>query len=237
MFNSPQRKASFWPSPLSLLLFGTVVTMMFVVLRKDLKAATHPTDEIREHYRTIKWWLLPHAIVLGPALLLGPLQFVDAFRQHHPVLHRRVGWIYICGVILGVPIGIWVEIFKYRSHMEGSTLRMVIGTTGFGIIFLVTTATALFYAIRRRFQIHRRWMVRSYAVATIFLQTRTVGEIPMLEKLLKWPSDLLESHGISDGWMYIGFSLLVAELVLRYQSHQRRERTAVSPPVSLVTGP
>jgi hypothetical protein len=207
--------------------------MMLVVLRMDLKRAINPADPIWDHYKSFKWWLLPHAIALGPALLLGPLQFVDAFRQRFPVWHRRLGWTYICGVFVGTPIGIWIEIIKHRNKI--GSLMLLIGTASFGTVLLVTTGTALVYAVRRRFQDHRRWMVRSYALAVIFLETRTVDEIPLLSKLRDWPSNLLESHGISDMWMYIAFSLLLAELILRNQSRPRRNRTAVSSRTALPT--
>ena len=58
-------------------------------------------------------------------------------------------------------------------------------------------------------------MTRSYAVALIFLETRCVEQISWLAKLTDWPSTMLETHGISDMWMYIAFSLGAAELVLR----------------------
>ena len=58
-------------------------------------------------------------------------------------------------------------------------------------------------------------MTRSYAVALIFLETRCVDQIPLLTAMLEKPSRLLESHSISDLWLYVLFAPIAAELVLQ----------------------
>ena len=57
-------------------------------------------------------------------------------------------------------------------------------------------------------------MTRSYAVALVFLEVRCVDQIPWLAKITDWPSTFLETHSISDLWMYVAFSLTAAEIVL-----------------------
>jgi hypothetical protein len=70
-------------------------------------------------------------------------------------------------------------------------------------------------AKRRNIRQRRKWMTRSYAVALVFLEVRCVDQIPWLATMTTRPSTLLETHGISDLWMYIALSLMGAELVLR----------------------
>ena len=166
--------------PTSIVVFGIVGVMVLVVTRMELRRL-NPEDPIWEHYRTFKWWLLPHAIACGLTLLLGPVQFSQGFRRRYSRWHRRCGWIYVCGVLIGAPLGLWIEYVKYRGGI--GSLPMVVATSGFAGLFLGTTSVALVLAIRRRFEAHRRWMIRSYATAMIFLETRTVDELPWLTKI------------------------------------------------------
>jgi hypothetical protein len=73
-------------------------------------------------------------------------------------------------------------------------------------LWLVTTGTG--------FPMARLRMTRSYAVALVFLESRTVDQSAFLTKLTAWPSELLESHSISDLWMFLLFAPIAAQLVL-----------------------
>ena len=100
-------------------------------------------------------------------------------------------------------------------------LRLFVASSGFGVLFAVTTALGLLAAKRRDIQTHREWMTRSYAVGLVFLETRCIDQIPWLSKLWDWPSTILETHHISDLWLVIALSLLGAELLLRVERLNR----------------
>ncbi len=184
---------------------------MVIVLNRD-RVLINPQAPIWEHYRYFKWWLLPHGVTGALALFLGPLQFSDRLRQRFLPWHRLIGRFYVCGVVLAVPVGIYIEYIKYIHTI--APLRLLIATSGFGALFLLTTGTAFYMVKHRNIQAHRSWMTRSYAVALIFLEDRSVGQIPWLAKIFDWPSTMLETHHVSDLWMYIVFSLVAAEAAL-----------------------
>ncbi len=202
----------FWLPRPKYALFGVIGLMMLIVLNRD-RVLVNPQALIWEHYRYFKWWLLPHGVTGALALFLGPLQFSDRFRQRLLPWHRVIGRIYVCGVIVAVPVGIYIEYIKYIHAI--APLRLLIATSAFGSLFLLTTGTAFYMVKHRNIQAHRNWMTRSYAVALVFLEGRCVDQIPWLARMLDWPSTMLETHHVSDLWMYIAFSLGAAELILR----------------------
>ena len=194
------------------LLFGLIGLMMLTVIYRD-SVLLNPYAPIWDHYHYFKWWLLPHGVAGALALFLGPLQFSDKLRRRFLPWHRLIGRIYVCGVAVAAPIGIWIEYIKHAHSI--APLRLLIATIGFGALFALTTGVGFFMARRRNIQAHRRWMTRSYAVAVVFLESRFVEQIPWLAKLWDRPSTILETHHISDLWVWIALSLAAAELVLR----------------------
>jgi hypothetical protein len=173
----------------------------------------HPSLADYEHYRSFKWWLIPHGITGALALFLGPLQFSKRLRQRHLNWHRLAGRAYVYGVAVAAPLGVYMEYLKY-AHGIGS-LRLVIATVGFATLFLCTTGMGFLRIRQRKIQKHREWMTRSFAVALIFLETRCIDQIPWLGALFEGPSNLFESHQISDLWILIICAPIAAEIVLR----------------------
>ena len=47
-------------------------------------------------------------------------------------------------------------------------------------MWLFTTAVAFAAVLNRKVQIHRQWMVRSYAITTTFVTTRVLTAIPAI---------------------------------------------------------
>jgi uncharacterized membrane protein len=228
---------SWFPRP-KYVLFAAIGLMMLIVLYRD-RFLINPQDPIWEHYRHFKWWLLPHGITGALALFLGPLQFSDRLRQRLLPWHRVIGRIYVYGVAVAVPVGIYIEYIKYVHTI--APLRLLIATSGFGTLFLLTTGMGFFMVKHRNIQAHRNWMTRSYAVALIFLETRCVDQIPWLSRMVDWPSRTLETHSISDIWMYIAFSIIAAELVLRCEKlikkrTSMKRATAARRRVSIASG-
>jgi hypothetical protein len=88
---------SSWLRP-KYLLFGVIGLMLGYVLVHNESFLIHPKDPIWNHYRTIKWWLLPHGIMGACALLLGPMQFSDRLRQRFAKFHRVIGRFYVAGI-------------------------------------------------------------------------------------------------------------------------------------------
>lgn len=198
--------------------FALIALMMLVVLDKD-RVIADPADPIWDHYRTFKWWLIPHGIAGILVLLLGASQFSDRLRRRLP-RHRLVGRLYVGAVAVTVPIGILIESIKLANGI--APVRLLVATSCFGALFALTTATGFAMARRHDIVAHRRWMTRSYAIGLVFLTGRTVDHIPSLASLMARPDDMLEAHHVSGLWLYVLLSLVMAEVALAWFGPARR---------------
>jgi uncharacterized membrane protein len=211
-----------WTSPIRAkhLVFALIGLMILIVLNKD-RVIADPRDPIWQHYHFFKWWLIPHGLAAITALFLGPLQFSDRLRRNLP-RHRLIGRIYVGAVAAAIPVGLTIETIKIVHGVAPP--RLLVATSGYGLVFGLATTMGFLMARRRNIVSHRRWMTRSYAIALVFLTGRVVDATPWLSKIAAAPSDLLESHHVSDLWMYIVLSLFAAEVVIRCEALLNRPR-------------
>ena len=87
---SLNKSSSAWIRPRNLV--WTLIALMFVyVLYHNESFLINMKHPIWEHYATFKWYLLPHGLADTCALLLGPMQFFDNFRNRHLKLQARAG--------------------------------------------------------------------------------------------------------------------------------------------------
>jgi len=103
-------------------------------------------------------WLALHVLGAATALLIGPFQFIARFRPRRSGLHRLVGRIYVMACLLGAVAGFPLAL--------GSTAGPV-AAAGFGtlsICWFAATWLGFRYAVARRFEDHRLWMLRSWAM-------------------------------------------------------------------------
>jgi len=107
-----------------------------------------------------------HAVTASIALLLGPWQLLRVLRQHRPLLHKWVGRAYVLVVAIAwlasVPIAM-------RAHTGGAA---VAGFLSLGFAWLCCTAQGLRAALRRQFESHREWMLRSYSLTAAGITLR-----------------------------------------------------------------
>ncbi|WP_397400251.1 DUF2306 domain-containing protein [Phenylobacterium sp.] len=102
-------------------------------------------------------WLAVHAALAGAALILGPFQFLRVVRDRR-VIHRTIGKIYVVSCLISGSAGFILAF--------GNTSGPIAGF-GFGIlavIWVYATSQAWRMAQARRFDAHRRWMIRSFAL-------------------------------------------------------------------------
>ncbi|MBC7367201.1 MAG: DUF2306 domain-containing protein [Undibacterium sp.] len=100
-----------------------------------------------------------HAIAASLALLLGPFQFVDRLRARAPRLHRGLGYTYL---VAGVAVGGSSGILLARHSFGGFVSHL-----GFGLLaclWMITGVMATRAALQRRFEDHRVWMIRNFAL-------------------------------------------------------------------------
>ena len=87
------------------------------------------------------------------------------------MVHKTMGYLYITGVYLGAPIGIYIQWFQERFggiETRSFTIATVVDAAIW--IFATTTWRWIFVRQLRKIQQHRIWMTRSFACALIFLE-------------------------------------------------------------------
>jgi len=144
-----------------------------------LPKAAAPPNIGRNPYATP--WLIVHASLAGAAMLLGPFQFLRGLRARLPRAHRWTGRIYVFACLTGGSAGFILAL--------GSTAGPV-ATAGFGslaVVWILATTQAWRMALARRFEDHRRWMFRSFALTfaavtlRLYLPIAAVTGLPFLE--------------------------------------------------------
>jgi uncharacterized membrane protein len=100
-----------------------------------------------------------HAIAGSIALLVGPWQLSASLRAAHPRVHRWLGRIYLADVLAAWLLAIFL-MPTVTTGFPAASAFFTIGMLWMGFMVLGVLA------IRRRdVQAHRRWMLRSYAMA------------------------------------------------------------------------
>jgi uncharacterized membrane protein len=202
-----------WVKPKNI-VFVVILAMMAYVIRHNENFIIDRSDPNWVHISTFKWWLLPHGVAGACALLLAPMQFSDWLRQRFTKMHRIVGRIYIAGVFVLAPLGVYIQ---YLEERLGVPRTFTIATAVDAILLISTTAIALFFILNRRIQQHRQWMTRSYAVALVFFEVRFISGVLGLD-------DAGDAVSETIVWICLAFSIPLADLLLQIQESARTRR-------------
>ena len=155
-------------------------------------------------------WLMAHMTLAGTALLVGPLQLLPALRRRRAV-HRWLGRIYLVGCLIGGIAGLTMAF--------GTTAGPVaaLGFGSLGVVWLTTNVQGWRMARARRFDAHRAWMIRSFALTfgavmlRVYLPLSQVMGIPF------------EDAYAAIAWLAWVPNLMIAELYLRRDAFRRQQ--------------
>jgi hypothetical protein len=153
------------------LVFSVIAIMMVYVLYHNERFLIEPTNPIWQHYEPFKWWLLPHGLFGAIVILLAPLQFSDRLRRRFTRTHRIVGRLYVVGAFVLAPLGAYIQYHEERLGLPRSfTILAVVNA----VMLILATGIAFLFAYRRKITQHRQWVVRSYAIALVFIEGRFI---------------------------------------------------------------
>jgi uncharacterized membrane protein len=153
-------------------------------------------------------WLTLHVAGAGTALMVGAFQFLPAVRRRR-TLHRWLGRTYATGCIVGGCAGFMLAF--------GTTAGPV-ASVGFGLlapIWIFTTVQAWRMAVARRFDEHRRWMIRSFSLTFAAVTLRLYLPIGVIAGLT------FAQIYVATAWISWIPNLLAAELYLRREKIMR----------------
>jgi uncharacterized membrane protein len=134
------------------------------------------TDPSWTYYLPVRRLLIPHGLAGLIALCLGAAQFSTRLRLRHPRIHRTLGRLYLAGIAIAAPMGIYITI-------RHNPLPMRIAVIALAVLWLLTSVVAFYCILRRNFEQHRQWMIRSYSITLTFLFVRVVDAVPALNDL------------------------------------------------------
>ncbi len=188
---------------LKYLVFAVIAAMMAYVLYHNERFLIDAANPAWKHYDPFKWWLLPHGLAGACALFLAPLQFAEGLRRRHTAVHRTIGTIYVIGVLILAPVGLYIQ---YQDEAQGAARSFTIETMIQSSTLMITTGIGLYFALKRQFTYHRQWMIRSYAVALTFFEIRVILGVFGLDQPLDW--HILETVV----WSCVASSVLVGDI-------------------------
>ena len=145
-----------------------------------------------------------HIYFGGITLLSGLTQFMKKLRSRRLQLHRILGKVYVLSVIISGIAGLYIAFYATGG---------IVASLGFGalaVFWLATTLTAYFYIRRKQIEIHRNWMLRSYALAFAAVTLRIY--LPSFTMGLNW--DFIPSYQ-AISWLCWVPNLIVAEIIIR----------------------
>lgn len=102
-----------------------------------------------------------HFVAGGIILMLGPLQLIEGLRRKAPAFHRWTGRLY---VLTSLTAGIGGCLFIVLKGTIGG-LPMDVGFGLYGILMVLAAVQTVRHARARRFERHRLWALRLYALA------------------------------------------------------------------------
>lgn len=152
--------------------------------------------------------LLIHIIAGMTALLIGPFQFIPAIRNNYPTVHRTMGKIYLCSIVIAGTASLYLSVGKLL--ITDKAIVFGAGLAGLAFAWLLTSGMAYWAVHNKNFVQHREWMVRSFVVTCGFTSFRLIDKI------------LVEQFHMDGGtagelmaWACWAFPLMITEVFLQ----------------------
>ena len=182
--------------------------IIFVITHDFMRGADHfleMTKEALGKYFTLRWVLIAHITAGGGALVLGPLQFWDRLRVRYVKLHRWVGVMYLLAILVsatGALVLSFTTVYEVNWAYAFSAQVWV-------SVWIISTTIAYWAAMKKKFILHKEWMMRSYIVTLAFIVSGLA-----LKYLLSIGFGSFEEISPSLFWMGWSVPLFVYQVIL-----------------------
>lgn len=137
------------------------------------------TPEALGKYFNLRWVLIAHITAGGGALILGPFQFFERFRDHYRQLHRLIGILYLLAILVS---GICAVILAFTTAYEVNwpyALSLQVWVS----VWISSSFIAYRTALKKKFKQHKEWMTRSYMVTLAFVLSGLAVKLPVIQQL------------------------------------------------------
>ena len=163
---------------------------------------------------------LTHLVFTLPLLLVPILQFSSRLRSKRPGLHRALGRVYLTSTMVAALGALYLGL---SFEEPGRRVPLVI----FAGLWFYFAAAAWLAAYRRAFDVHARFVVRTYGIALAFVLVRVLGQLDTV--LLGFiPSE--EVRNVTREWLAFLLPLLLIEVGFHWGASKqaRRKRHSLS---------
>ena len=163
--------------------------------------------QLKQYYIHIKHWRIAffvHVFTSIVVLLAGFTQFFGFVLQRYKKLHRTLGYVYVINILLVTgPASLLLGFYA-----NGGTTS-IIGFVLLAVLWILFTALALYYAIKKDFVQHKNFMTRSFALTLSAISLR------LWKVFFAYFTDIapMDRYRII-AWLGWTLNLLIAEIII-----------------------
>jgi uncharacterized membrane protein len=163
----------------------------------------------KQDYLNIKIWkfaFYTHAFSAVICLFAGFTQFSSELTIQYPRLHRLLGWIYVLNIlIINFPAALIMSIYANGGLLTKLAFSIL------NLLWFVFTFKAVKFAIQGNISLHRKFMIRSFALTFSAITLRTW-------KVILTNTSVIDADDIYMTEAWLGFlpNLILAEIWIRY---------------------
>jgi hypothetical protein len=140
-----------------------------------------------------------HVLLASVVTLGGLMQMIPALRRKWPGLHRWTGRTFLVIAIFMALSGVWLAVVRGTYLSVISAVAILINA----VLILIFAGLAWRHAVKRRFEQHRRWAMRTFMVVSgvWFLRVGLMGWIVVnrgpvgMTKDMSGPADIVMTFG------------------------------------------
>ena len=190
---------------LGAMLFILVAAVPYFSFVASEELARRSVEPVRfASYWPKRAWLLTHIAGGLVALLTGPAQLWLGLANQRMDLHRRLGLLYISGMIVGSIGAIGLAVQTDFGWVFGAGLFFL------AIAWILTTGLAFIAIRKRQVQQHKEWTIRSYVVTFAFVTFRVLYVVLQGAQIGDNTTQLAFSS-----WVCWAVPLLITEVLLQ----------------------
>jgi hypothetical protein len=196
-----------------LLLALAFFSLLMIRLSYPYTAMQPAVDFLRskQSVYSLSYWRVSfytHVFSSFLVLLAGFTQFNGTILRRYARLHRTMGYVYVLTVLFVSGPAALVMGFYANGGVPARASFVLLAS-----LWIVFTALAWWYAVRKRFLLHGAFLYRSYALTLSALTLRTYTYI------LHWSQADLSHHDlyILTAWLSWVPNLLIAEWLIQYR--------------------
>ena len=165
------------------------------------------------HITYWRWSFYVHVFTSFFVLIAGLTQFSGYLQRHYKRVHRFFGYMYVWLVVFVTG----PAAFMMGWHANGG-LPARTSFTLLAFLWMVFTACAWIFAVKKNFVVHRQFMIRSYALTLSAITLRLYTILFEYLNVHARPVDIY----ITTAWLSWVPNLIVAQLIIELTREPRR---------------